>query len=480
MPRLPIRLWRFLLPLALLAGLMATPAAVSADPVIRFSEHGVFISCDASGPEGDLHLSAGTSSEFGASAELFAWAAPVDPESPPDVSGTSDMVTVVEAGGGATLTTTIPLVDPDGMDVGDAIVTATLTPTGEVLTLEPFREGNRWIKTTGTVAFMEVTGTLVLPGDLPDFALEDLGCGGEIFDVEVFETQPHAFVFANEGIVVDCFWESDGTFAHLFAVNDGFGTYAETSLFIEGEHDIFGSTEEVSLDATSLAVDIPVFDFLNEEEGTASATATLTPEGEPVTSIVISQTGRDRLTEQLLIPDGTLTFLTGDQFAMDAENCLATEFDVHAIDSPSAGPKPGGKAPVNDTPEGAIPIEIGDSLNAQTRGAAPEPELQVTTCPAFDDAFGRTLWYTFTGTGGEVTIDTAGSNFDTMVAVYDEELVELACNDDVEFGPVGFTFQAAVTVDTIEGATYYVQAGGFLNIFEGLEAEFGRLRLSIE
>ena len=456
------------------------PAAVSAAPVVRFSEHGVFISCDASGPEGELHLSAGTSSEFGNFAELVAWAAPVDPESPPDISGATDVVTVFEVGGGATLTTTIPLVDPDGIDVGDAIVTATLTPTGEVLTIEPFREGNRWIKTTGTVAFMAVTGTLELPGDLPDFALQDLGCGGEIFDVEVFETQPHAFVFANEGIVVDCSWESDGTFAHLFAVNDGFGTFAETSLFVEGERDIFGSTEVVSLDATSLAVDIPVFDFLNAEAGTASATATLTPEGEPVTSIIISQTGRDRLTEQLLIPDGTLSFSTGDQFAINGDNCLATEFDVHVIDAPSAGPKPDGRAPVNDAPAGAIPVDIGDRLNAQTGGAASEPELQVTTCPEPDDAFGRTVWYTFIGTGDEVTIDTAGSNFDTLVAVYDSELVELACNDDVEFGPVGFTFQGAMTIDTVEGATYYVQVGGFLNVFEGLPAEFGRLRLSIE
>ena len=479
MPRLPSLLWRFLLSLTLLAGLTATPAAVSGAPVARFSEHGISISCDASGPEGELHLSVGTSSEFGAFAELVAWAAPVDPESPPDVSGTTDMVTVVEAAGGATLTVSIPLVDPDGLAVGDAIVTAGLTPTGEVLTLEPFREGNRWIKTTGTVAFMEVTGTLDLPGELPDFALEDLGCGGEIFDVEVFETQPHAFVFGNDGIFVDCSWESEGTFAHFFAVNDEFGTFSEVSLFIDGEHEIYGSTEEVSLDATTLAVDIPVFDFLNDEEGTAAASATLTPEGEPVTSIVISQSGRDRLTEQLLIPDGTLTFSTGDQFSIDAENCFSTEFDVHVIESPSAGPKVGGRAPANDTPEGAIPLEIGDSLNAQTRGTVAEPELQVTTCPEFDDAFGRTLWYTFTGTGDDVTIDTAGSNFDTMVAVYDEEFVELACNDDVEFGPVGFTFQAAVTVDTVEGATYYVQVGGFLNS-ETLDAEFGRLRLSIK
>ena len=104
----------------------------------------------------------------------------------------------------------------------------------------------------------------------------------------------------------------------------------------------------------------------------------------------------------------------------------------------------------------------------------------MTTCPSPDDGVGHSLWYSFTGTGDEVTIDTAGSNFDTVIAVYDDEFVELACNDDVEFGPVGFTFQAALTVDTVEGATYYVQAGGYMNPFEGVDAQFGRLRISLE
>jgi hypothetical protein len=106
--------------------------------------------------------------------------------------------------------------------------------------------------------------------------------------------------------------------------------------------------------------------------------------------------------------------------------------------------------------------------------------MQVTTCPDFDDAFGHTLWYSFTGTGEPVTIDPAGSNFDTVLAVYDDALNELACIDDNEFEPVGFTFQGALTIDTEEGATYYVQAGGFLQFFEEAEAEFGRLRLRIE
>lgn len=482
MPRVHSRLWRFILSLSLLGALLATPAAVSADGAVRFSEHAVNMFCDAAGPEGEIHLFAGSSSEFGEFANLFAWAAPVVPGTPPDIAGESDDVIVVEAGGGATIEATIPLFDPEGVSLGDAVIDAILTPTDEVLTLEPFREGNRWIKTTGTIAFMNVTGTLTLPGDLPDFMLQDLGCGGEIADLSVFETQPHAFVAGNEGTVIFCEWEADGTFAHLFAVADSFGSFADASLFTEGVRDFYGFTETFTLDTTSLAAEIPLFDFVSEVEQSASANADLEAFGEPVTSVVLSQDFRDRVTEQRLIPDGTLAFSTGDEFPINDDNCDANTFDSHFTFTPSSGPMAGGKTPVNDTPEGALPFRVGGVVNAQTGGTAPEAELQVSGCPEEDDRFGHTLWYTFTGTGDPVTIDTAGSNFDTVIAVYDDELTQLACNDDVISEPIGFTFQAALTIDTVEGDTYYVQAGGFLNLFfeEEAEAQFGRLRISIE
>jgi hypothetical protein len=485
MPRVDSRLWRFLLSLTLIGGLLATPAAVSADGVVRFSEHAVNLFCDAAGEEGELHLFAGSSSEFGEFAELFADAAPVNPELGPDISGATDQVVVAETAAGATLDVTIPLVDREENAVGSAVIHAEMTLNGDVFTLEPFRDGNRWVRTTGTIAFMDVTGTLDLPEPYPDFTLEFLGCGGEIVDVEVFETQPHAFVNANEGIILDCFWEdAEGTFAFLFAVNDEFGTFADTGLFSEGVVDLFGSSDALTFDATGFAAeDIPLFDFLNNvPDGSASADATLSLLGEPFTSTVLSQNSRERVTQQGLLPDGTLVFPTGDEFVMDDEHCFAATFDSHFAFTPSAGPKTGGKAPVNDTPDGALAIPTGGSVNAQTGATAPDAEMQVTTCPDFADAFGHTLWYTFTGTGEPVTIDPAGSNFDTVLAVYDDELNELACIDDNEFEPVGFTFQGALMVDTEEGATYYVQAGGYSDVFFDPEAEaqFGRLRLSID
>ena len=57
---------------------------------------------------------------------------------------------------------------------------------------------------------------------------------------------------------------------------------------------------------------------------------------------------------------------------------------------------------------------------------------------------------------------------------------EIACIDDVEFEPVGATFQAALTIDTEVGVTYYVEVGGFFPFFEeATAAEKGRIRITV-
>jgi hypothetical protein len=59
-------------------------------------------------------------------------------------------------------------------------------------------------------------------------------------------------------------------------------------------------------------------------------------------------------------------------------------------------------------------------------------------------------------------VDTAGSDFDTIVGVYTGSpgsLTQVGCVDDVS--DPAFSLQGRITVDTVAGATYYVQAGGF-------------------
>ena len=227
MPRVHRRPARLLLALSMTCSLLAVPGVVSANPPVRFDEHAVNLSCNAQDPAvGALSLFAGASSEFGSFAVIEAWLPPDISVGPPDLTGSTEDVQVVEGGGGATLGATIPLFDADGLSRGDVVIDATLIPI-DVEVLEPFREGNRWIKTTGTIAHQAVSGTLVTTDEtLPDFMLEELGCVGEILDISVFETQPHAFVDNNEGVLVDCFWETEDGFSYIFAINDGFGTFA--------------------------------------------------------------------------------------------------------------------------------------------------------------------------------------------------------------------------------------------------------------
>ncbi len=72
-----------------------------------------------------------------------------------------------------------------------------------------------------------------------------------------------------------------------------------------------------------------------------------------------------------------------------------------------------------------------------------------------------------------MTIDSAGSTFDTILAVYTGapgSLTQVACVDDV-FEPT-FSLQARATIPTSAGVTYWVQAGGF-------GGDSGRLQLQV-
>jgi hypothetical protein len=215
----------------------------------------------------------------------------------------------------------------------------------------------------------------------------------------------------------------------------------------------------------------------------ASAEATFTPVGDPVTSMLVSENGRIKTVEQALSPEGSVEFSTGESFTIDDESCEARTFSEHLISTFPAPSKP--KAPpVNDTPEGAIALEPGDRLQVDTTGTAVEPEVPITTCEqGFQDDLGHTVWYTIEGTGDVITVDTAGTRFDTVLAVYvmeGEELVEIACVDDVFFEPIGTSFQAAISGPTEEGVTYWIQIGGFRQFFDPTTAESGRLKISVE
>ena len=452
------------------------PAAVSADSVVRFENHAVGAGCEGDIEGGFASMGLSSSTAFGDSASAEVWLDDAIPfEDPATWSGFSDSVTADE-GDPVILSATLDFADAEGEPAGTGTLVVTLTRVGDPVTFEGEDFGNVTSHTVAVVQFLEGSGTLTLP----DGTEITLSCGGEIVDESVFETSPHVFTANNQGVVINCFWETEDSFATFFAVDDAFGFFADASLFT-ADLELFQSGEPSgTIDATGVTASLELQDGLTGDAYTADAAADFTPLGDTVTSFITSENGMTKLVEQRLLVDGTLEFSSGDVFTMDDEACFANTFAVHDVFTNPSGPKPG-PTPVNDTPEGAIALEPGDRLTINTSGTALDPEVPITTCPdgIFDD-LGHTVWYTIEGTGDVITVDTAGSHFDTVLAVYvmeGDQLIEIACVDDVFFDPIGLTFQASISGPTEEGVTYWIQVGGFR---QGDFAQSGRLKLTVE
>ena len=454
------------------------PGAAAADRVIRFDDHHVGFFCDAAFDGGYAVVGVDSSSAFGESAFTEIWLDPAIPfDEPATLAGATDSVDIVEGATEVQLSATIVVRDAEGVEQV-ATLAGTMTPIGEPQPIGQPSNGNHHSATTGTFQPYEGSATLTLPGldiELPQ-------CFGDVTDTSVFENNPRSFVSKNEGVFINCFWETPDMAAGFFAEQSLFGFFADASL-TTADAEVFGTGEySGSMSVESVSTTIGLTDHATGDMYSASAQATFEPVGSPVTSIRLGDTSRLRETEQVLAPTGEIEFSTGDSFVIDAEHCFALEFKIHAVTTRPAGPKPGGAVPINDAPDGAIAVTAGDRFNVPTGGASLDAEQPIVTCPEGEfDTFGRTLWYTIEGTGDPVTVDTAGSNFDTLIGVYEsdgETFIEIACIDDVFFDPIGATYQAALTFDTVEGTTYYIQVGGYLDPFAGT-TQFGRLRLSI-
>jgi hypothetical protein len=475
------RVLTLLVALPLLAALFPT-AALGAPPE-RFTDTQTIVVCEPLvDDDGIVFTFVQVSERFGSFAALAFFAPGTSPETDPPTLISTDAVVTLSPDGTA-LTVIYDLVEfdpttepPFGDFVGTALLDVTLTPIGEPEAFsDRFRDGNRWVTIEGTRQLLAVEGDLTLPGDV---VFDASGCNAFTETITVFATNPAAFIQRFDETSLSCHWETAAGTVDLFAFSDGF--FAFSDLFVvdtSGEY--FGSTEAV-LTTTEYSAEFQLFDATDpqpeEPLGSASAAATLTATGERIRFIDRQPFFMFKFIGEVLSVDGELTLETpagAQMLTMDDESCTAQTGRVMFQEVSPAGPKA-----KNDTPESAEPLDIGDSVRVSTVGLALEPEAPCTA--TFPDGvtvevpFGSTAWWTFVGTGEEVTIDTAGSNFDTVVGVYvleDGELVQVACVDDV-FEPE-FSLQARVTIDTEPGVTYYIQAGGFAG-------DTGILQLSLQ
>jgi hypothetical protein len=98
---------------------------------------------------------------------------------------------------------------------------------------------------------------------------------------------------------------------------------------------------------------------------------------------------------------------------------------------------------------------IGSTSNATTESGEPQPSCA---------PIGKTVWYRVVpSAAGVLTASTAGSSFDTVLAIYTgsslNALAERACNDDEDYFEGVLTSRLEVVVSA--GETYYLQLGGY-------------------
>jgi hypothetical protein len=117
-------------------------------------------------------------------------------------------------------------------------------------------------------------------------------------------------------------------------------------------------------------------------------------------------------------------------------------------------------APGNDDPANAQPVDLDQSVSGSNVGASAAGEPQ--PCGVTMDA---TVWYRVDGNGGPITLNTVGSDPDTVLAVYDTdsnptEGDAIDCNNDIWDGGDNQDDRASeVVFDSRAGARYLVQVG---------------------
>ena len=457
------------------------PATAAAAKPTKFIDERTVIECGSPTDDGFVSFFvdiAGNGESFG---DLNFWADPADPfnEAPTAITSAFDV-----SGDATGVQATFDLVEydettdpPFGDPAGTAVLDVTLTPDGDPFPVdERFRNGNRWERASGTVQPLLIEGSLTLPGaDLTDFS----PCLAVHQRVAVFLTNPAAFNIRFDETSLNCVWESEDEFVSLHGFGDAFGGFGE--VFVATPTREIGGGGDAVLTDTAFTLDVPLVDFLDGSDvGFASASASLSPQGDAVR--VVEANGRNHIKSviQVLSVDGQLDVeIEGvtTSYPMDDEHCSAESADVRVHEVRPAGPKP--KPYPNEGPAQAIPLALGQSVTLRTGAGAIEPEAPCVSEGGDEVPFGNTAWYSVQGTGGELTADTAGSDYDTVLGIYVQEgtdLVQVACVDDVviENGEeIQVILQAAVTWDSDAGVTYLIQAGGFAG-------ETGTLVLAID
>lgn len=446
------RLLRRLAPLTgLLTLALAMPTTAQAAPVSSQTVVNAGITCRGTTTGGQpVFVAVTKSADFGDG--VFA---AVGPEEDP-------ILRAFSSGGGwtgASPSFTLDVYAGDRL-VGTGSLTATTSVRTQTETTTRNSNGNAHVRAHIVAATLDAVVDLRLPGQ----TVAALACTGEQTTTTYTQNNPASTVRATRFLYdnVDC---TGNAVIGLFGPAEG-EYFLSVDVLRGGEQfHLFGPVEDPR---GTFTVTLPLRDSeTGESLGDFPVTVTMTPTGPTTNHLLRTSIARVR---QAWTPYAVNARVDLPWGSIDG-TCRHLEIAVREMIRPSQGPRPGGTPPANDIAAGAIALTPGTTVRTTTRSAVLGTDAPM---PCADAPVGRTLWYSFVGTGGTVRIDTAGSAFDTVIAVYAPGRSRpVACANDV--GPGGplpnTSLQAAVEVPTQRGVTYRVQVGGIF-------ADFGRLVLS--
>lgn len=113
----------------------------------------------------------------------------------------------------------------------------------------------------------------------------------------------------------------------------------------------------------------------------------------------------------------------------------------------------------NDDCSDAIAIGCGETITTTTLGATADdiPECNLAST-------GPGIWYTVTGTGGDITVSTCSANtdFDTQLGIFEGNCAGLTCvaGNNQDFGCAFNVRQSTVVFPSEAGVTYYIYLTG--------------------
>lgn len=121
-------------------------------------------------------------------------------------------------------------------------------------------------------------------------------------------------------------------------------------------------------------------------------------------------------------------------------------------------------APANDDFDDAFEF-IGNEATGSNVAATLEPG-EPTPSDLGGAGHARSVWWTWTADADErVHLETAGSSFDTVLAVYVgdavDALTEIASNDDCCYSPSSNDYTSALSFDAVDETTYHFAVSGY-------------------